>query len=66
MNKYDLLKSIGFSEEYISHLKKLDNEENIVFESVADDYKPLSNDVSNIIVDQSITNFETRLILHPK
>ena len=66
MNKYDLLKDIGFSEEYISHLKKLDKEENIVFESIADDYKPLSTDMSNIIVSQSITNFETRFILHPK
>ncbi len=66
MDKYDLLKSVGFSDEYISHLKCLDGNEIYVFESVVDEYKPLANDASNVIVDESINSFTTRLILQPK
>lgn len=66
MDKYDLLKSAGFSDEYISHLKRLDDNEIYVFESVVDEYKPLSSDASNVIVDESINSFTTRLILQPK
>lgn len=66
MDKYDLLKSVGFSDEYISHLKRLDDNEIYVFESVVEEYKPLSSDASNVIVDESINNFTTRFMLQPK
>ena len=66
MNKYDLLKSIGFSDEYISHLKTFEDNEVYVFESDVNEYKPSSNDVSNVIVDESISNFTTRFVLQPK
>jgi len=66
MDKYDLLKSVGFSDEYISHLKSFEDNEIYVFESVVDEYKPLSNDASNVIVDESINSFGTRFMLQPK
>jgi hypothetical protein len=66
MDKYDLLKRVGFSDEYISHLKSLEDNERYVFESVVDEYKPLSSDVSNVIVDESANSFTTRLMLRLK
>lgn len=66
MDKYDLLKTVGFSDEYISHLKRLDDNEIYVFESVVDEYKPLSSDASNVIIDESINSFTTRVMLQPK
>jgi hypothetical protein len=66
MNKYYLLKCLGFSDEYISHLKRLEDNEVYVFETNINEYKPLSNDVTNVIVDESISNFTTRFKLQPK
>lgn len=66
MDKYDLLKSIGFSDEYISHLKNIEEGESSVFESVFDEYKPLSNDVSNVVVNEPINSFSTKLVIRPK
>ena len=66
MDKYEMLKSIGFSESYISHLKKVDSEESNVFGTVADYLKPLSNDVSNITINRPLNMFVTQFKIHPK
>ncbi len=62
MNKYQLLKIIGFSKEYIDHLRKVEESDDYIFESSVGEYQPQSCDVSNVIVDESITSFSTRLV----
>ncbi|MDP2003870.1 MAG: hypothetical protein Q8J86_13140 [Desulfurivibrionaceae bacterium] len=66
MDKYDLLKTVGFSEEYISHMKKFDENETSVFESTVDEYMPISFDTTNIIFSESKNNFSTKLMFHQK
>lgn len=66
MDKYEMLKSIGFSENYISHLKKVDSDESNVFATVADYIKPPSNDVSNVTIDRPLNTFVTQFKIHPK
>lgn len=66
MTKHDLLRRIGFSEEYITHLKRLEDNDTYVFEAVGEEYKQQSSDVTNVIVDESINSFTTRLVIHRK
>ncbi len=62
MTKYELLKSIGFSEEYLTHLRRAEEADAYVFEPPVGEYQRQSSDVTNVIVDESINNFSTRLV----
>jgi hypothetical protein len=62
MTKHELLKSVGFSEEYMEHLRKVEASETRVFESLVGEYQPQSYDVTNLIVDESVNSFSTRLV----
>ena len=62
MTKHELLKSVGFSEEYMEHLRKVEESDTRVFESLVGEYQPQSCDVTNLIVDESVNSFSTRLV----
>lgn len=62
MTKHELLKSVGFSEEYMEHLRKVEESDTPVFESLVGEYQPQSCDVANLIVDESGNSFSTRLV----
>lgn len=64
MNKYELLRTIGFSKEYISHIKDFEENETYVFETVKDDYVQQTNDLSEMVINESINNFSTKLVIH--
>ena len=66
MEKHELLKKIGFSEEYISLLKKFENNQDYAFEVFEEEYTQQSFDMPNIVIDESINNFTTRLVVHRK
>jgi len=66
MEKRELLLSIGFSKEYISYLEQLEQRDVYVNEVVSDDYRFQPNDISNVIVNETKTDFITRVILQPK
>jgi len=64
MTKHELLRKIGFSEEYIAHLKKLENNE--TYEVIGEEYPQQTSDVTNVIVDESINNFSTKVNMGSK
>ena len=66
MTKNELLRIIGFSEEYISYLEKMEDLDKYVFETVDDEFQPQTSDETNVIVDESINNFSTIFNMHPK
>lgn len=66
MEKRELLLSIGFSEEYISYLEQIEQRDTYISDSVSDDYRLQPKDVGNVIVNESRTDFITRVILQPK
>jgi hypothetical protein len=61
MIKKDLLLSMGFSKEYLDFLEKLDECDNYNFEQFDDYYISCSFDMTNIILEESKTNFVTKL-----
>jgi hypothetical protein len=66
MDKRELLLSIGFSKEYISHLDRLDQSDAYVSEIVSDAYQFQAHDVSNVIVNEPKTSFRTKVIVRQK
>jgi hypothetical protein len=61
MNKHELLKSIGFSDEYIEHLRRVEESVQYILESPVVEYSRNSLDMTNITVKESITSFSTKI-----
>ena len=66
MTKNELLRKIGFSEEYISYLEKVEDHDNHIFEAINDEFQTQTCDETNVIVDESINDFSTIFNMHPK
>jgi hypothetical protein len=61
MNKHELLKSIGFSEEYIEHLRRIEKSDRYIFENPVIEYSRNSFDMTSITVKESVTSFSTKI-----
>ena len=55
MDKKEMLLSIGFSDEYISYLERLDDIAPDIVETVSDDIRFQVTDVSNLIINKPAT-----------
>ena len=62
MTKHELLKSVGFSEEYLDHLRKVEQSDNYVFEAQTGVFQQQTCDVTNFVVGESVNNFSTWLV----
>jgi len=61
MNKNDLLLSIGFSEDYIAYLNRIDLGEPEIVDAISEDIPYQSLDASNVIIHEARTNFGTEV-----
>jgi hypothetical protein len=59
MNKFELLKTIGFSDSFISELRNIEQNQENDFDPVDEVYQKPSFDLTNIIVKGSINSFDT-------
>ena len=61
MDKHELLKSIGFSEEYIEHLRNVEESDKYVFENPIIEQASKSFDMTNVYIEKSKTSFSTKI-----
>ena len=66
MTKHELLKKIGFSEEYLDHLRRVEESDTYVIEAPRAEYTSRSYDVANVIVDKSLNSFSTWIVTKNK
>lgn len=61
MDKHELLKSIGFSEEYIDHLRNVEESDKYVFDNPTIKQASKSFDMTNVFIEKSKTSFSTEI-----
>ncbi len=63
--KNDLLRTIGFSEAYISYLERADHQVE-VYDLPLQDYAILTTDLNSVILEKPRTDFVTNVIVQRK
>jgi hypothetical protein len=66
MTKHELLKIIGFSEEYLDYLRRIEESDIYVLEPPRTEYLSQSYDVANVIVNESANSFSTWIVTKNK
>ncbi|MBE9486546.1 MAG: hypothetical protein IMY82_05200 [Chloroflexi bacterium] len=66
MTKDELLKSLGFSREYIDHLNQMDEMGGLACEAFPNEIQLLSHDVSDFVVRYPASDFSNELRINDK
>lgn len=61
MDKHELLKSIGFSEEYIEHLQNVEKNDEYIIENPVVERASNTFDMANVYIEKSKTSFSTKI-----